>query len=240
MDNKTILMIVVAIVLGMLVANMFKDVCGCKVVEGQCFQSNAPVNATATNCQWADSQDADCLSVLTAINAHPDITTTDSWCNGQVGGNTLCCDWSPPPPIAGGSTPPPPPPPAASGRTISFVDGCLEVTGAASSVGGVSSDHDGGSPSPCPSTSTCANPTTNHASDDTLWSYTTSVGGSVRTGTHSCQSHVYNLAGQAQFTFACDLCETGMDGTWDSDRDGDFCSKCCLDGPSSAGGGGGH
>ena len=36
MDNKTILMVVVAIVLGMLVANMFKDVCGCKnLIEGQ-------------------------------------------------------------------------------------------------------------------------------------------------------------------------------------------------------------
>ena len=35
LDNQTIMMIVVAIVLGMLVANMFKEVCGCKVVEGQ-------------------------------------------------------------------------------------------------------------------------------------------------------------------------------------------------------------
>ena len=35
MDNKIVLMVIVAIVLGMLVANMFKDVCGCKVVEGQ-------------------------------------------------------------------------------------------------------------------------------------------------------------------------------------------------------------
>ena len=36
MDNKIVLMVIVAIVLGMLVANMFKEVCGCKVVEGQC------------------------------------------------------------------------------------------------------------------------------------------------------------------------------------------------------------
>ena len=36
MDNKMIFMIVVAIVLGMLIANMFKDVCGCKnLIEGQ-------------------------------------------------------------------------------------------------------------------------------------------------------------------------------------------------------------
>mgnify|MGYP000441967059 CR=1 FL=1 len=36
MDNKTVLMVIVAIVLGMLVANMFKEVCGCKnLIEGQ-------------------------------------------------------------------------------------------------------------------------------------------------------------------------------------------------------------
>jgi hypothetical protein len=36
MDNKMIFMIVLAIVLGMLVANMFKEVCGCKnLIEGQ-------------------------------------------------------------------------------------------------------------------------------------------------------------------------------------------------------------
>ena len=36
LDNQTIMMVVVAIVLGMLVANMFKEVCGCKnLVEGQ-------------------------------------------------------------------------------------------------------------------------------------------------------------------------------------------------------------
>ena len=38
-------MVVVAIVLGMLVANMFKDVCGCKnLIEGQCARNR--------NCQW--------------------------------------------------------------------------------------------------------------------------------------------------------------------------------------------
>jgi hypothetical protein len=45
MDSKTIVMCVVALILGMLMANMLKDVCGCNVVEGQtaadcnmCFQ----------------------------------------------------------------------------------------------------------------------------------------------------------------------------------------------------------
>ena len=36
MDNKIILMVVVSFILGMVVANMFKDVCGCKnLIEGQ-------------------------------------------------------------------------------------------------------------------------------------------------------------------------------------------------------------
>ena len=34
MNNQQILMCVVALILGMLLANMLKSVCGCKVVEG--------------------------------------------------------------------------------------------------------------------------------------------------------------------------------------------------------------
>ena len=34
MDSKTIVMCVVALILGMLLANMLKSVCGCKTVEG--------------------------------------------------------------------------------------------------------------------------------------------------------------------------------------------------------------
>ena len=47
MDNKIVLMVIVAIVLGMLVANMFKDVCGCKVVEGQCTVLDSTCNWTS-------------------------------------------------------------------------------------------------------------------------------------------------------------------------------------------------
>lgn len=36
MNSQTIVMCVVALILGMLLANMLKNVCGCKVVEGQC------------------------------------------------------------------------------------------------------------------------------------------------------------------------------------------------------------
>ena len=34
MNSQTIVMCVVALILGMLLANMLKSVCGCKVVEG--------------------------------------------------------------------------------------------------------------------------------------------------------------------------------------------------------------
>ena len=34
MNSQTIVMCVVALLLGMLLAHMLKDVCGCKVVEG--------------------------------------------------------------------------------------------------------------------------------------------------------------------------------------------------------------
>ena len=37
MNNQTIVMCVVALVLGMLLANMLKNVCGCKLTEGQGF-----------------------------------------------------------------------------------------------------------------------------------------------------------------------------------------------------------
>ena len=56
MDSKTIVMCVVALLLGMLMANMLKDVCGCNVVEGQtvvdcnqCLQS-CPPPGTPEDC----------------------------------------------------------------------------------------------------------------------------------------------------------------------------------------------
>ena len=39
MNSQNIVMCVVALILGMLLANMLKSVCGCKVVEGQCQAS---------------------------------------------------------------------------------------------------------------------------------------------------------------------------------------------------------
>jgi hypothetical protein len=39
MNSETIVMCVVALLLGMLLANMLKSVCGCKTVEGQTYSN---------------------------------------------------------------------------------------------------------------------------------------------------------------------------------------------------------
>ena len=49
MDNKIVLMVLFTIILGMLVANMFKEVCGCKnLIEGQCDAGEQP------NCEYSE------------------------------------------------------------------------------------------------------------------------------------------------------------------------------------------
>ena len=51
MDSKTIVMCVVAFLLGMLMANMLKSVCGCKVVEGQeVSPCDSACETTKNNC----------------------------------------------------------------------------------------------------------------------------------------------------------------------------------------------
>ena len=56
MNSQTIVMCVVALILGMLLANMLKSVCGCKVVEGQqgyeCQSANSSGRQCAAGCTW--------------------------------------------------------------------------------------------------------------------------------------------------------------------------------------------
>ena len=50
MDTKTIVMCVVALLLGMLISNMLKDVCGCKnIVEGQTPEEQLASESTCVN-----------------------------------------------------------------------------------------------------------------------------------------------------------------------------------------------
>ena len=58
MNTEQILMYVVALILGMLLANMLKDVYGCKVVEGQstcanqCFSSGGSGAGGLSECLY--------------------------------------------------------------------------------------------------------------------------------------------------------------------------------------------
>ena len=46
MNTETIVYCVVALLLGMLLANMLKNVCGCKVVEGQACNTDDDCSST--------------------------------------------------------------------------------------------------------------------------------------------------------------------------------------------------
>ena len=47
MDSKTIVCCVVALLLGMLLANMLKSVCGCKTIEGKGYNPPPKIDAWA-------------------------------------------------------------------------------------------------------------------------------------------------------------------------------------------------
>jgi hypothetical protein len=118
MDQKIVLMIVVAIVLGMLVANMFKDICGCKVVEGSSGESCSGVAlGTPGYCQWkwrdskgdvscpdeckitssvgSDGDENTCISVFNNWTERDAAGTLDGFCEvyWNEGGDTSCCSF---------------------------------------------------------------------------------------------------------------------------------------------------
>ena len=65
MNSQTVVMCVVALILGMLLANMLKNVCGCKVVEG------AVKEALAENDQGESA--GSCVQELNTLTKTPDI-----------------------------------------------------------------------------------------------------------------------------------------------------------------------
>ena len=85
MNTEQILMCVVALILGMLLANMLKSVCGCKVVEGQ---SSAGTDAqplpTAPNpCQGLQDTPGRCASLRELSAGCVDEGVNDAWCSGN-------------------------------------------------------------------------------------------------------------------------------------------------------------
>ena len=90
MNTEQILMCVVALILGMLLANMLKSVCGCKVVEGI-----APPQGTCTAIEAYDPgyrlntlAKADRL-VLCSQNF------TQNDCESEQPGDIPICKWQP-------------------------------------------------------------------------------------------------------------------------------------------------
>ena len=62
MNTEQILMFVVALILGMLLANMLKSVCGCKVVEGQTDDNIKDCTSGDTTCSMGE-MDNFCKSI---------------------------------------------------------------------------------------------------------------------------------------------------------------------------------
>ena len=84
MNNEQILMCVVALVLGMLLANMLKSVCGCKVVEGQC---------TWTTLGMAGEHCHDCIEQHSAgceVGDDECLHNAYRECNLSLGGDGAC------------------------------------------------------------------------------------------------------------------------------------------------------
>ena len=78
MNSEKIIMCIVALILGMLLANMLKNVCGCKLVEGQCEH---------VCCSSSDPQ---CEPPHKVIEIPPDVceggrTPAYIFCSGQHG-----------------------------------------------------------------------------------------------------------------------------------------------------------
>ena len=128
MDNNTILMIVVAIVLGMLVANMLKDVCGCKnLIEGQGTEGweqicgSGPPDDSSQECVLSTPAASECMNAdpVVGCNCYEYSGPNDSL---KVAGPAQalrrdhcrsCCVWSDPVPDPSRPRPPPPAPAAA-------------------------------------------------------------------------------------------------------------------------------
>ena len=55
MNSQTILMCVVSLIFGMLLANMLKSVCGCKVVEGQGDGDPMRTDNLSNTCQSTEN-----------------------------------------------------------------------------------------------------------------------------------------------------------------------------------------
>jgi hypothetical protein len=94
MNLETIVMCVVALILGMLMANMLKSVCGCKVVEGHACEDSIPDVDTAE-----ESHDR-CRRGIAAGETPEGALAPPGWppgvrldCDGLRGQCDMTCGW---------------------------------------------------------------------------------------------------------------------------------------------------
>ena len=84
MKTETIVMCVVALLLGMLIANMLKSVCGCNaVVEGQGSASKDKKKLIPGSQAWIAERDRDTAAAAAAAAAKAGTSCTKDDCNGQ-------------------------------------------------------------------------------------------------------------------------------------------------------------
>ena len=80
MDSKTIVMCVVALLLGMLLANMLKSVCGCKTVEG-----NITCDPSSSDCEGRGDSGIECSDFIKYCEANGDVKQDgDTWTQNNI------------------------------------------------------------------------------------------------------------------------------------------------------------
>lgn len=96
MNSQTIVMCVVALILGMLLAHMLKDVCGCdKVVEGADQTSASCVNTLVDYCGKTtnNASCSACTGIVAAAKLHHAGCTSNqlqNWCNASLEDRVVC------------------------------------------------------------------------------------------------------------------------------------------------------
>jgi len=79
MNSQTIVMCVVSLILGMLLANMLKSVCGCKLVEGQSCNAEDPSKTSRFACEVVDDNGT-CLGASESLSPNGQIRLTNMNC----------------------------------------------------------------------------------------------------------------------------------------------------------------
>ena len=95
MNSQTIVMCVVSLILGMLLANMLKSVCGCKVVEGIAPPGNTDAQGTCNAIEYYDPGYVSDLPKTAIRLALCSQNFTQNDCDSYQPGDIPICKWQP-------------------------------------------------------------------------------------------------------------------------------------------------